>query len=128
MRLGDFGTDIEAQAETFAFVAHAAPEKWLEETLKGRWLNRLSKVGDGKLELAAIRTSVHLNGRVRRPIDECIAKKVREKLPDALAVAFDWRPQIDIDREIALRVNAPEFLDDLQESRFQRLFAIACFR
>ncbi len=125
MCLGDFGTDIEAQAETFAAVAHTAPEKRLEEPLKGRGLNRLSRVGDGKLELAAIRPSAHLNRRVRRAIDKCIAKKVREKLPDALAIAFDWLPQIDIDHDIALRVNPPEFLDDLQENRFQRLFTIA---
>jgi hypothetical protein len=125
MCLGDFGTDIKAQAETFAGVAHTTSEKRLEEAFKGGGLDRLSEVSDGQRELAASRATMHLNRGVRRAVNECVTKKVRKKLADALAIAFNRLLQLDIDYDTALWVNTPELLDDLQENGFQRLFRIA---
>jgi hypothetical protein len=124
MCLGDFGTDIEAQAETFAAAANLPAEERLEQSFKGRRLNGLSRVDHGQLELTLFGPRPHLNGRSRRPIDKGVTKKIREKLPDPLGITFDRLKEFDIDRNIALRVNLPKFFYDLLEHGFQRLFTI----
>src|SRR5208283_5708718 len=122
--LGDFGTDIEAQAETFAAPTNLAAEKRLKETFEGRRLNVVSGVGNAKLKMAAFGSSTHPNRHCRCSVDERVGKQVREELSNALAIAFDRLLQVDIDRDIALGVHTPELLDDLQKNRFKRLLII----
>ena len=78
------------------------PGKTAGKDVEGGRLNRLPGIGDGELELPAFRPRAHLNRRSRCAVDERVAKQVGEKLADALAIAFDWLPQIDIDCDIAL--------------------------
>ena len=74
MRLGDFGTNVQAQAKTFTTSANLAAEKRLEEPFKRRRFNVFSGIVDGKLKLSVFGSGAHMNRRILPPVDERVAE------------------------------------------------------
>ena len=76
VRLGNFGANIQPQAQTFAAAPRAAAKKWLKQPSPGVCIDRGARVGYGQLKMRAAGARMHTDGRARRPVHKRIAQQV----------------------------------------------------